>query len=193
MATLLNWLEDPLKKKLDSKRQFGVSNVLPKQNTGLISGTKTVVTQNQLRPSIIQNNAQNFQPSATPKAPFKVSNTFSSSSVSQKSPISQLNLQSRNNPPKLNTLNSSKNTLTTLNKDVFKPALDLRTATNKVAPTQQNNDTADPTLDRAAQAKERYDTLRDNNNEYWNKYKSALETTKDQYRSEERRVGKECM
>ena len=183
MATLLNWLEDPLKKKLDSKRQFGVSNVLPKQNTGLISGTKTVVTQNQLRPSIIQNNAQNFQPSATPKAPFKVSNTFSSSSVSQKSPISQLNLQSRNNPPKLNTLNSSKNTLTTLNKDVFKPALDLRTATNKVAPTQQNNDTADPTLDRAAQAKERYDTLRDNNNEYWNKYKSALETTKDQYKN----------
>lgn len=190
MATLLNWLDDPLKKKFDLQNQArSAGNSLGRANGGFISGVRNMTTQNQ--PKVV--NAQTMprtqsqQPSIVPKAPFKVNSlSLSQSLASRNNSTSQLNLRS-NNPLKLNTLNNSGNqTLTTLGKTTLSPTLNLSTSTpnltNKTTSNQQDNN-AELSLDRANQAKARYDSLRDNNNKFWGKYQSALETTKDQYKN----------
>lgn len=191
MATLLNWLDDPLKKKLDSQNQARTANSLGRASGGFIGNTRNIAAQSQPKIMNTQSSVQSSQPtSITPKAPFKVNSlSLSQPSINQNNSTSQLNLRS-NSPLKLNTLNSGgNNTLTTLNKTAFSPTLNLSTSTpaNKTTPSQQNNNNTESSpelsLNRASQAKERYDTLRDNSNEYWNKYKSALETTKDQYKN----------
>lgn len=190
MATLLNWLDDPLKKKLDLQNQArSVGNSLGRANGGFIGGVRNMTTQNQPKMVNAQttHRTQSQQPSIAPKAPFKVNSlSLSQPLASRNNSTSQLNLRS-NNPLKLNTLNNSGNqTLTTLGKTTLSPTLNLSTSTpnltNKTTSNQQDNN-AELSLDRANQAKARYDSLRDNNNEFWGKYQSALETTKDQYKN----------
>lgn len=190
MAILLNWLDDPLKKKLDLQNQArSAGNSLGRANGGFIGGVRNMTTQNQ--PKVVNAQTtprtQSPQPSIVPRAPFKVNSlSLSQPLASRNNSTSQLNLRS-NSPLKLNTLNNSGNqTLTTLGKTTLSPALNLSTSapnlTNKTTSNQQDNN-AGPSLDRANQAKARYDSLRDNNNEFWGKYQSALEATKDRYKN----------
>lgn len=190
MATLLNWLEDPLKKKLDLQNQArSAGNSLGRANGGFISGVRNMTTQNQPKAANAQTTprTQSQQPSIVPRAPFKANSlSLSQPLASRNNSTSQLNLRS-SSPLKLNTLNNSGNqTLTTLGKTTLSPTLNLSTSapnlTNKTTSNQQDNN-AGLSLDRANQAKARYDSLRDNNNEFWGKYQSALETTKDQYKN----------
>ena len=181
MATLLNWLDDPLKKKLDLQNQArSVGNSLGRANGGFIGGVRNMTTQNQPKMVNAQttHRTQSQQPSIAPKAPFKVNSlSLSQPLASRNNSTSQLNLRS-NNPLKLNTLNNSGNqTLTTLGKTTLSPTLNLSTSTpnltNKTTSNQQDNN-AELSLDRANQAKARYDSLRDNNNEFWGKYQLSL-------------------
>ncbi len=229
MATLINWSDDLRRKRLQPQGLAGTLNSgsagVPR-NTNLArnSARNTTVTPAQLVPLSAQrslstmtnpqNTIRNFRTNPMGQATFKTStaNTVSSPAPSslpasaQQTPAPQLNLQNKNNTPKLNTLSGADNTtFTTMKKATYDPARNaslrpslnpalnpslspaLRTSlkqpnTMNNASTSQQAD--DNTQAQAAvnQAKERYNSLLDNNNDYWNKYQSALATTKDQYK-----------
>lgn len=74
MATLLNWLDDPLKKKLDLQNQArSVGNSLGRANGGFIGGVRNMTTQNQPKMVNAQttHRTQSQQPSIAPKAPSR--------------------------------------------------------------------------------------------------------------------------
>lgn len=201
MATLINWFEDPLRKKLQQQTQvptrsanvtlgrLSSASAAPRINT---SATPAPV---QTKPVSASNTLRSLR---TPiKANTSALNTLNTLSSSRKNSLTkpETTTTSQSKPLTLSTIKNDSNRTpivsSTLGTTALRTATQAPIATKIAQSTGQttglrelalNNKIEQNITSRADQAKQRYNDLRDNNNEFWNKYSSAMETTRNGYK-----------
>lgn len=201
MATLINWFEDPLKKKLQQQTQVPTrsANVtlgrLSSASAAPRINTNATPAPVQTKPVSASNTLRSLR---TPiKANTSALNTLNTLSSSRKNSLTkpETTTASQSKPLTLSTIKNDSNRTPIVSSTLGATA--LRTATQAPITTKiaqstgrttglrelaLNNKIEQNITSRADQAKQRYNDLRDNNNEFWNKYSSAMETTRNGYK-----------